>query len=80
MAAQYRYRPAPPLAIDVSLIVGRDDPHVGAAQLAGWRDECVAPPACHWADGGHIYFDRRPSAVTGLLREVVRADQHVEMI
>ena len=80
MAAGYRYRPAPPLAIDVSLIVGRDDPHVGPAQLERWRDECAAPPACHWADGGHIYFDRQPSVVTDLLREVVRADQHVEMI
>jgi surfactin synthase thioesterase subunit len=80
MAAEYRYRPAPPLAIDVSLIVGRDDPHVGTAQLEAWRDECVAPPARHWAEGGHIYFDRRPAPVTDLLREVVRADQHVEMI
>jgi len=80
MAAEYRYRPARPLAIDVSLIVGRDDPHVGPAQLEGWRDECVAPPAIHWADGGHVYFDGRPSAVTDLLRAVVGADQHVEMI
>ncbi len=80
MAAEYRYRPAPPLAIGVSLMVGRDDPHVGPAQLEGWQDECLAPPARHWAEGGHIYFARRPPAVTDVLRAVVAADQHVEMI
>lgn len=80
MAAEYRYRPGLPLAIEVSLITGRQDPHVGPAQLAGWRDVCREPPRCHWADGGHFYFHDDPSAVIDLLREVVRADQHVELI
>lgn len=80
MAAEYRYRPAPPLRIGVSLITGRDDPHVGPAQLRAWRSECEDPPRCRWADGGHFYFHDDPSAVIDLLREVVRADQHVELI
>ncbi len=80
LAVGYRYRPAAPLAVPVSLINGAADPHVGAAQLAPWRDEVREPPARHWADGGHFYFEQRPEAVTELLRTVVRADQHVELI
>jgi len=80
MAVGYRYRPAAPLAVGVSLIAGRDDPHVGPAQLRPWRDECRTPPERHWADGGHFYFDGQPSVVTDLLRAVVRADQHVVLI
>ena len=53
---------------------------MGPAQLRAWRDVCVEPPACHWADGGHFYFHDNPSAVIELLRDVVRADQHVELI
>ena len=80
LAAEYRYRPGDRLAIDASLINGRGDPHVGPEQLAGWRDEFVNSPACYWADGGHFYFEQQPAAITDLLLELVRADQHVELI
>ncbi|MEO6700157.1 MAG: alpha/beta fold hydrolase, partial [Jatrophihabitantaceae bacterium] len=56
-AAEYRYYPADRLRLDASLINGRQDPHVSGGQLAGWRDEFVEPPAEHWADGGHFYFE-----------------------
>ena len=80
MAVTYRFRQAPPLTIGISLINGRDDPHVGIAVLRAWADVCSTPPAYHWADGGHFYFERQPAAVIGLLRHVIRADQHVELI
>ena len=80
MAAGYRYRPAAPLAINVSLISGRDDPHVGAAELGPWQDECLYPPTSHRADGGHFYFYNQPWTVTDLLLTTVGADQHVEVI
>jgi surfactin synthase thioesterase subunit len=80
MAAEYRYRPGAPLALAVSVITGRDDPHVGPAQVEPWRDVCQDPPACHWADGGHFYLNDNPSAVIDVLRAVVEADQHVELI
>lgn len=80
LAVGYRYRPETPLNVDVSLIVGRDDPHVGPDQLRPWRDECRTQPAYHWAAGGHFYFDPQPSAAVGLLRDLVRADQYVELI
>lgn len=80
MAVGYRYRPSAPLAVNLSLINGLDDPHVGAEQIEPWRDEVRRPPARHWADGGHFYFEKRPETVIDLLRDVVRADQHVELI
>ncbi|MGH3379616.1 MAG: thioesterase II family protein [Actinoallomurus sp.] len=80
LAVGYVYRPAAPLAVNVSLINGLDDPHVGPAELEPWRAEVREAPARHWADGGHFYFEKRPEAVTDLLRDVVRADQHVELI
>jgi surfactin synthase thioesterase subunit len=80
MAVGYRYRPAEPLAVPVSLINGRQDPHVGPEQLEPWHAESHEEPSSHWAEGGHFYFDPDPAAATGLLREVVRADRHVELI
>jgi surfactin synthase thioesterase subunit len=80
MAVGYRYLAAAPLAIPLSLINGRKDPHVGPEQLEPWRAEARGEPAYHWADGAHFYFEHEPAAATGLLRAVVQADQHVELI
>jgi surfactin synthase thioesterase subunit len=80
MAVGYRYRPADPLPVGLSLINGRDDPHVGEPQLQPWRDEVRNAPEYHWADGGHFYFEKRPDAAIDLLLTLVRADQHVEFI
>lgn len=80
LAVGYRYAPGPPLAVPLSLINGLEDPHVGIEQIEPWHDEVREPPARHWADGGHFYFDEHPEAVTGVLRDLVRADQHVELI
>ncbi|MFL6145444.1 MAG: thioesterase II family protein [Labedaea sp.] len=80
LAAGYRYRPAEPLAVDVSLINGRDDPHVGPAQLKAWSRECRRPAVRHWADGGHFYFDKDPTVVIEILGALVGAENHVELI
>lgn len=80
LAVGYRYAPGPPLTVNLSLINGLEDPHVGLEQIEPWRDEVREPPARHWADGGHFYFEKRPEAVIGLLRDLIRADQHVELI
>ena len=80
MAVGYRYRPGPPLDVPLTLINGREDPHVGTPQIEAWADEARVKPALHWADGGHFYFEKRPEAAVDVLRDVVRADQHVELI
>lgn len=86
--ARYRYRPAAPLAVGVSLINGINDPHVDDAALQPWHRECLYPPARYWAAGGHFYFARRPQAVVDVLGSLLRADgavaapaqHHVELI
>jgi surfactin synthase thioesterase subunit len=80
MAVGYRYRPGPRLAMPATLVVGRDDPHVRQAQIAPWDQEFTWPPDRHLLDGGHFYFEPDPSAVIGILRSLVLADQHVELI
>jgi surfactin synthase thioesterase subunit len=73
LAAGYEYRPAPPLTIGVSLVNGRDDPHVRPELLDGWAAETPTAPVRHWADGGHFYFQDHPEAVTNVLRAIVEA-------
>lgn len=80
IAVGYRYRAGEPLAVPVSLINGLADPHVGPAEIEPWDREAQAPPARHWAAGGHFYFEDEPGAAIGLLRAVVQGDQHVELI
>ncbi|SES05061.1 Surfactin synthase thioesterase subunit [Streptomyces sp. yr375] len=88
VVAGYEYRPGAPLDIPVTLVNGRDDPHVDATALTPWERECVRPPELRWADGGHFYFEPDPTAVTAVVRSVI-ADardaggerwQHVEVI
>ncbi len=80
MAVGYRYRTGPALAVPATLVVGRDDPHVKQEQIAPWDREFNWPPDRHWVDGGHFYFDPDPGSITGILRSLVLADQHVELI
>jgi surfactin synthase thioesterase subunit len=80
MAVGYHYRAGPRLGVPATLVVGRDDPHVKAVQVEPWSDEFTRPPERHWVDGGHFYFEPRPAAVLDILRSIVRADQHVELI
>jgi surfactin synthase thioesterase subunit len=75
MAVGYRYRPGQPLAVPATLVVGRDDPHVGPEQIAPWDREFGWPPDRHLVDGGHFYFDPDPGSITGILSSLVQADQ-----
>jgi surfactin synthase thioesterase subunit len=80
LAAEYRYSPDLPLTIGATVITGQDDPHIGQPQIEPWRAEFVRPPDVRWVPGGHFYFEDRPALITDLLRELLRADQHVELI
>jgi surfactin synthase thioesterase subunit len=80
MAVGYQYQRRPPLAVPATLVVGRDDPHVKTAQIEPWDAEFTWPPERHWVPGGHFYFDPDPAPVTGILANLVAADQHVELI
>lgn len=80
MAVGYQYQAGPRLSVPATLVVGRDDPHVKAAQVEPWSEEFTWPPDCHWVEGGHFYFEQRPATAVDILQALVRADQHVELI
>ncbi|RFS84324.1 thioesterase [Actinomadura spongiicola] len=77
--AAYRYEEAPPLVVPLSVICGRDDPHVDLARVQDWRRESAVPAQIHWVEGDHFYLDHDPSAVLDTLRPLVRGE-HVEVI
>lgn len=86
LVAGYRYEADAPLDVRLSLVNGRDDPHVTAATLQPWETESRHAPVRHWIDGGHFYFERRPDAVAELLAAIAAessgraASEHVEVI
>jgi surfactin synthase thioesterase subunit len=80
MAVGYSYRAGPPLAVPATVVVGCDDPHVGKDQAAPWDREFTWPPEHRWLDGNHFYFDPDPGGLIGILRSLVLADEHVELI
>ncbi|MEU8588240.1 alpha/beta fold hydrolase [Streptomyces sp. NPDC048664] len=88
MVAGYRYRPAAPLGVPVTLVNGTGDPHVTPESVEPWGRECAQAPVRHWVDGGHFYFEDRPADAIGVLRPLLRAaaasaqagDEYVELI
>jgi surfactin synthase thioesterase subunit len=84
LVAGYHYEPAAPLTVGVTLVNGRNDPHVEPEAVAAWARETTVPPTAHWTDGGHFYFDGAPGKITSVLRALVESDQddvhHVELI
>jgi surfactin synthase thioesterase subunit len=80
MAIGYCYRAGLPLAVPATVVVGCNDPHVGQEQAAPWDQEFAWPPEHRRVDGGHFYFAPDPGALISILRSVVVADEHVELI
>lgn len=74
LVAGYRYRPDVPLPQPVSLVNGRDDPHIDASVLDPWRRECRDEPVRHWSEGGHFYLEQRPSVPVKVIRSLLPAD------
>ncbi len=71
LLAGYRYLPAAPLTVGLSLICGRDDPYVERAALESWKRECETAPEYYWLDGDHFFLEQRPAAVIDILRLIV---------
>ncbi|MGK5628507.1 thioesterase II family protein, partial [Streptomyces sp. URMC 123] len=75
IVARYRYRDTGPLDLPITLINGRDDPHVKEAGLEPWQRESTLAVARHQPAGGHFYFEDHPEAATDVIRSVVRSDR-----
>ncbi|MFI7546992.1 thioesterase II family protein [Actinoplanes sp. NPDC049599] len=73
LVAGYRYRPAAPLPIGITLVNGVDDNHVTAERVAGWAGETTLPVDTRWAPGGHFYLSTDPQPVLEVLRGLTTA-------
>ncbi len=63
LAHDYAYRTGPRLAIPITVLAGRQDEHVSAAQAEGWSAETSAGCQVHWFDGGHMFINSHGPAV-----------------
>lgn len=79
LVAGYQYRAGQPLPLKISLINGREDPHIQPEDLVGWSRESVADPEFYWSVGGHFYFADRPEDAIDVIRRAA-SDVHCEII
>jgi surfactin synthase thioesterase subunit len=70
LVAGYRYAPAAPLPVGISLVNGVDDTHIAVERLAGWDAETTVGVQRHWAPGGHFYLQDDPGTVLRVLRDL----------
>ena len=81
MAVGYRYQPATPLDVPATIVVGRDDPHVRAAQAEPWSREFAAAGRPALGRRRPLLLRARPGDDhRASCAEIVQADQHVELI
>ncbi|PSL00539.1 surfactin synthase thioesterase subunit [Murinocardiopsis flavida] len=75
----YRYRPGPPLAAPVSVLVGDDDPRMSAGDAPQWERHTSAGIDVHTFRGGHFYLTTHVDQVARLvarrLREIAPAER-----
>jgi len=67
----WRDDPEPPLAVDMTVLGGHDDPSPAVADLDGWRDQTRGPCAVHVFPGGHFFLHAEEAAVLRLVTGVL---------
>lgn len=60
LVGNYRYQPKAALAVPITVLTGRDDPHVRLDDLLGWAEQTTVGCDLHWFDGDHFFI--RPHA------------------
>jgi medium-chain acyl-[acyl-carrier-protein] hydrolase len=53
---EYQYRAGPPLAVPVTVLMGRDDKYCSAEEMLAWRDQTSAAFVSQVWKGGHFFF------------------------
>ncbi|MCX4769701.1 alpha/beta fold hydrolase [Streptomyces sp. NBC_01260] len=71
-AETYRYRPGPPLGLDVVALAGDDDPQVTVDEAASWREHTTASFELKVFPGGHFFLDSHVAPVLDLIRARMR--------
>ncbi|MEW1691792.1 thioesterase II family protein [Streptomyces sp. NPDC091265] len=72
-AETYRFRPGPPLGLDVVTLVGDDDQQVTVEEAASWRTHTTASFELKVFPGGHFYLDSQVAPVLDLIRSRMSA-------
>ena len=67
-----KYQRRPALSAPVTLLAGRDDPHLVHDDLLHWRRETTAEFRQEYFPGNHFYLQPELAAVCRLLRESLR--------
>lgn len=67
LAANYQYRPMPPLDIPITVFEGRLDEHIRLDDVGGWARETTADCRVHWFEGDHFFINGEQQKVIDLL-------------
>lgn len=67
LLAQYRYTPALPLPLPITVFAGRSDTHTSIASVHAWAEAGSASDV-DWFDGGHFFIYEQQDAVLARLR------------
>jgi surfactin synthase thioesterase subunit len=73
MLAGYRYEPGPPLPVPITVLAGKQDPHVPQESLDRWQECTQLPCRRHEFDGGHFYLQGQTEAVVALVNRTLSA-------
>ncbi|MDD0972522.1 thioesterase II family protein [Pseudomonas fontis] len=63
LIGHYVHQPQPALAVAISVLAGRDDPHVRPDDLLGWSEQTHLGCEVHWYDGDHFFIRPRAQAI-----------------
>ena len=73
LGADYHYQPEAPLDIPITVLTGREDKHVQADGLEGWKHETTRECRLHCFDGDHFFIGAERDAVLECLSAEMRS-------
>jgi surfactin synthase thioesterase subunit len=68
LAANYAYRPGPPLGVPLTVFAGDQDATVPAGTLTGWHRHTTADCESHRLTGGHFCLNDHEERVLDVIR------------
>ena len=72
--AGYRHRAAQPMDVPVTVLVGRDDPHLGRGAVLGWRRQSRYPLDLSELAAGHWLLEAGAGELVATIADRMRAD------
>jgi surfactin synthase thioesterase subunit len=72
--AGYRHRAAEPMDVPITVLAGRDDPHLGSGALLGWRRQTRHPLDLCRLPGGHWLLDANAGELVAAIADRMLAD------